>query len=226
MSLTRDYRATANDNDDRVPADAAGRQLAVLPRSPAEALVPMRPPEPPERDEPEPDPHPFLRMFDGLVTFIFLIACAAAVAFYWVKVKFDQPGPLKTSTVVVIPRGEGVSAIAERLQRDGVIDDRRLFMTSIIYFKYLKGQGTLKAGEYEFPKQATMRQVLDTVARVTGRHVESRPAPRRPGDPPALVGSAEKARRVLGWRPQLDSLETIVETAWAWHRARPGAANE
>ena len=161
---------TANDNQGRFAAGGAGRDLSVLPRSPSEALVPVRPPEPPEREEYDPDPHPFLRMFDGLVTFIFLIACAAAVAFYWVKVKFDQPGPLKTSTVVVIPRGEGVSAIAERLQRDGVIDDRRLFMTSIIYFKYLKGQGTLKAGEYEFPKQATMRQVLDTV--VEGKSIE------------------------------------------------------
>jgi UPF0755 protein len=170
MSLTRDYRATANDNDDRIPADAAGRQLAVLPRSPAEALEPMRPPEPPERDEPEPDPHPFLRMLDGVFSFFFLLACLGAGVFYWVKVQFDQPGPLTTSTVVVIPKGEGVSAIAERLQRDGVIADRRIFMTSILYFKYLKGHRHLKAGEYEFPKYATMRQVLDTI--VEGKSIE------------------------------------------------------
>ena len=170
MSLTRDYRATANDNDDRIPADAAGRQLAVLPRSPAEALEPMRPPEPPERDEPEPDPHPFLRMLDGVFSFFFLLACLTAGVFYWVKVQFDQPGPLTTSTVVVIPRGEGVSAIAERLQRDGVIADRRIFMTSILYFKYLRGHRHLKAGEYEFSKYATMRQVLDTI--VEGKSIE------------------------------------------------------
>jgi UPF0755 protein len=170
MSLTRDLPSTANDNDERLPAGAAGRQLAVLPRSPAEALEPMRPPEAPERDEPEPDPHPFLRMLDGLVTFFFLVACLGVGIYYWVKVKFDQPGPLATSTVVVIPKGEGVSAIAERLQRDGVIDDRRIFMTSILYFMYLKGQGTLKAGEYEFRKYATMRQVLDTL--VEGKSIE------------------------------------------------------
>ena len=170
MSVTRDFPLTANDNQGRMPAGGAGRDLSVLPRSPSEALVPLRPPEPPEREEIDPDPHPFLRMFDGLVTFIFLAVCAVVAAYYWVKVKFDKPGPLATSTVVVIPRGEGVSAIAERLQRDGVIDDRRLFMTSIIYFKYLRGKGTLKAGEYEFPKQATMRQVLDTV--VEGKSIE------------------------------------------------------
>jgi UPF0755 protein len=162
---------TANDNSDRIAAGpAAGREFSGLPRSPAEALVPQRPPEPPEREEVDPDPHPWLRMFDGLVTFIFLMACIALGVFYWVKVKFDQPGPLATSTVVVIPKGEGVSAIAERLQRDGVIADRRIFMTSILYFMYLKGQGSLKAGEYEFPKYATMRQVLDTV--VEGKSIE------------------------------------------------------
>ncbi|MGZ8400668.1 MAG: endolytic transglycosylase MltG [Methyloceanibacter sp.] len=170
MSLTRDYRATANDNDERIPADPAGRQLAVLPRSPAEALEPTRPPEPPERDEPEPDPHPFLRMLDGVFTFFFLLACLAVGVFYWVKVQFDQPGPLATSTVVVIPRGEGVSAIAERLERDGVIADRRIFMTSILYFMYLKGEGSLKAGEYEFRKYATMRSVLDIL--VEGKSIE------------------------------------------------------
>ena len=171
MSLTRDFQATANDNDDRIQAGAAGRQqLAVLPRSPTEALQPMRPPEPPTHDEPDPDPHPFLRMLDGLVTFFFLLACLAVGIFFWVKVQFDQPGPLATSTVFVIPKGEGVSAIAERLERDGVIDDRRVFMTSILYFMYLKGQGSLKAGEYEFRKNASMRQVLDTL--VEGKSIE------------------------------------------------------
>lgn len=170
MSLTRDLPSTANDNDERIPAGAAGRQLAVAPRSPAEALVPTRPPDAPERDEPEPDPHPFLRMLDGLLTFFFLLACLNAGVFYWVKVQFDQPGPLATSTVMVIPKGEGVSAIAERLQRDGVIADRRIFMTSILYFMYLKGEGSLKAGEYEFRKFATMRQVLDTL--VEGKSIE------------------------------------------------------
>ena len=69
----------------------------------------------------------------------------------------------------------------------------------------------------------SVRQVLETAERVTGQPVESRPAPRRPGDPPALVGSADKARRLLGWRPRLDSLDAIVQTAWAWHRSRPVA---
>ena len=64
---------------------------------------------------------------------------------------------------MVIPKGEGVSGIAERLERDEVITDRGMFVTSIIYFMYLHGAGALKAGEYEFRKAASMRQVLDTL---------------------------------------------------------------
>jgi UDP-glucose 4-epimerase len=48
-----------------------------------------------------------------------------------------------------------------------------------------------------------------------------REEPRRPGDPPALVASAEKARQELGWRPQFPTLEEIIESAWRWHREHP-----
>ncbi len=171
MSFTRDLPSTANDNDGRFPPDAPSPPGAGLPRSPAEALEPMRPPEPPpDWDEPEPNPHPFLGMLDGLVTFVFVLACLGVAVFYWVKVQFDQPGPLPTSTVFAVPKGEGVSAIAERLEHDGIIDDRRVFMTSILYFMYIKGQGSLKAGEYEFRKHATIRDVLDTL--VEGKSIE------------------------------------------------------
>jgi UPF0755 protein len=163
---------TANDSDDRFQQGPSGRLgAAPLPRSPAEALEPMRPPEPPpDWDEPEPNPHPFLRMLDGLMTFVFLLACLAAGVFYWIKIQFDQPGPLATSTVFAVPKGEGGSATAERLEQEGIIADRRVFMTGILYFKYLKGQGSLKAGEYEFRKYATMRDVLDTL--VEGKSIE------------------------------------------------------
>jgi UDP-glucose 4-epimerase len=69
----------------------------------------------------------------------------------------------------------------------------------------------------------SVRQVLETVERVTRRPVASRTAARRPGDPPTLVGSAAKARRVLGWAPRFDALEAIVETAWNWQQSRPAA---
>jgi UDP-glucose-4-epimerase GalE len=64
--------------------------------------------------------------------------------------------------------------------------------------------------------------VLRAVAAVSGREVPHRMGPRRPGDPPRLVGSSARARDELGWRPRLGDVRTIVETAWRWHAAHPG----
>lgn len=61
-------------------------------------------------------------------------------------------------------------------------------------------------------------EVIEAVKRVSGTRLEVRPAPRRAGDPPALVAGAELIREVLNWRPQLDDLETIVAHAYAWER--------
>jgi len=67
----------------------------------------------------------------------------------------------------------------------------------------------------------SVREVIDTVARVTGRPVPWTLAPRRPGDPAVLYAAADKARTGLGWTPCLGDLETIVRTAWEWHRTHP-----
>ncbi|MCK4412861.1 MAG: UDP-glucose 4-epimerase GalE [Candidatus Eisenbacteria sp.] len=68
----------------------------------------------------------------------------------------------------------------------------------------------------------SVREVIDVVGRVTGRRVPLRDAPRRPGDPARLVASAERARKLLGWRPQRAELETIVGDAWRWMERFPG----
>jgi UDP-glucose 4-epimerase len=64
-------------------------------------------------------------------------------------------------------------------------------------------------------------EVVETARRVTGHPIPVTMARRRPGDPAALVASAEKARTVLGWRPRYPALEEIIESAWRWHRAHP-----
>jgi UDP-glucose 4-epimerase len=64
----------------------------------------------------------------------------------------------------------------------------------------------------------SVRQVIDTVRRVTGRNVPVREAPRRPGDPPSLVGAVDRARTVLGWSAVHSDLDNIVKTAWNWHQ--------
>lgn len=67
----------------------------------------------------------------------------------------------------------------------------------------------------------SVREVVEAVARVTGVPPNVEKAPRRAGDPAILVASSDRARRRLGWEPKHSSLETILATAWAWHRGHP-----
>lgn len=70
----------------------------------------------------------------------------------------------------------------------------------------------------------SVRQIVDTVARVTGRPVPHEFGARRAGDTPELVADPALARRVLQWQPGQSDLDTIVRTAWAWvNRPLPGA---
>ncbi len=63
----------------------------------------------------------------------------------------------------------------------------------------------------------SVNEVIEAAGRITGKTVPVHYAPRRPGDPPELVGSSEKARAVLGWKPEFASLDAILETAWRWY---------
>lgn len=63
---------------------------------------------------------------------------------------------------------------------------------------------------------ASVLELADAVSEVAGKDVPRVIADRRPGDPPILVASADKAKAVLGWEPQISDLNTILTTAWAW----------
>lgn len=67
----------------------------------------------------------------------------------------------------------------------------------------------------------SVRQVIETVKRVTGRKVAAIDSPRRPGDPARLVASSQRIKEELGWIPRYPDLETIVKTAYDWHRKHP-----
>jgi len=62
----------------------------------------------------------------------------------------------------------------------------------------------------------SVREVVETVKKVTGIDFSVVEAPRRPGDPPILVAKTEKIKRVLGWEPKFDDLEFIIKTSWMW----------
>ena len=129
-----------------------------LPRSPSETLEPMRAVEPPVIQRKKREYHQTLVFMSGTITTIILLLVAVAAAFGFAKYLYDTEGPLPHSEIIVIPKGEGVSAIANRLERKNMIMDKRLFKAAVIYFGV---QNRLKAGEYEIPKHASMRQVLD-----------------------------------------------------------------
>jgi UDP-glucose 4-epimerase len=67
----------------------------------------------------------------------------------------------------------------------------------------------------------SVREVIDTARRVTGKKIASIESARRPGDPSRLVASSEKIRKELGWVPKYPGLEIMIETAWQWHQKHP-----
>lgn len=67
----------------------------------------------------------------------------------------------------------------------------------------------------------SVREVVEACRKISGRAIATVEKGRRPGDPPRLIASAEKAARELGWKPKFPKLEEIVESAWRWHQAHP-----
>jgi UDP-glucose 4-epimerase len=70
-------------------------------------------------------------------------------------------------------------------------------------------------------KGYSVREVIDTVRKVSGKDFKVVESGRRPGDPPVLTSDAAKAKNELGWKTELPELEKIVETAWKWHSEHP-----
>lgn len=64
----------------------------------------------------------------------------------------------------------------------------------------------------------SVQEVIDVAKEVTQKEISTVYAPRREGDPSILIGSAEKAKELLGWNPQFPDLKSIIDTAWKWHQ--------
>ena len=78
-------------------------------------------------------------------------------------------------------------------------------------------------GQYNLgnAKGYSVKQVIEIARSITGKEIPTRVIERRPGDPAVLISSSQKAINHLGWKPEFPDLETIVETAWAWHKKNP-----
>jgi len=67
----------------------------------------------------------------------------------------------------------------------------------------------------------SVKEVIETARRVTGRAIPANVGPRRAGDPAILVASSDRIRSELGWEPQFQNLELIIDSAWRWMQAHP-----
>jgi len=87
----------------------------------------------------------------------------------------------------------------------------------ILALEYLSNGGEGQSFNLGNGNGFSVRDVINVAKKVTGEEIKSVDANRRKGDPPVLVGSAEKAKRVLKWQPRYDDLEVIIVTSWKWH---------
>ena len=93
----------------------------------------------------------------------------------------------------------------------------------ILGLKYLLDDGETSVFNLGNGEGFSVKEVITAAREVTGLPITVEEGPRRPGDPAILIGSATKARKVLGWDPQYNQIEVILDHAWRWHQKRHGA---
>jgi UDP-glucose-4-epimerase GalE len=91
----------------------------------------------------------------------------------------------------------------------------------ILALDALRSGGSSNAYNLGNGRPTSVRDVIGSVERVTGHRVPYQMGPRREGDPAVLFASSDRIKRDLGWRPQFEDVDVIVETAWKWREAHP-----
>ena len=157
-----DDRNTRGRHGGSAPAGGDSRRI-VQPRSPRQAIAPERMPPPPSRRA----RHPLVIIGNAILTGIVLLIIAAGAALYVGKGMFEAPGPLDRERSVVIPRASGIRDIAELLRRERVIDRPIVFVAGAML---ARATTDLKAGEYLFEANVSMRDVLDNL--IEGRSIQ------------------------------------------------------
>jgi len=90
----------------------------------------------------------------------------------------------------------------------------------ILGLEYLLSNGESEVFNLGNGSGFSVREVIETVSQVTGKQIKSVECDRRPGDPAVLVGSSDKASKILGWQPEYPDIEDIIAHAWQWHQKR------
>src|ERR1700755_137097 len=138
----------------------------ISPRSPRAALEPEQVPQPPKHSKRA--RNPLVIIGNAIFTLLVLLMLGAGGIFYYGKKTIEAPGPLTEDKVVNIPPRAGMTDIGDILQRSGVISaDRWTFIGSVLA---LNARSGLKSGEYLFQKNATLRDVINTI--VEGKVVQ------------------------------------------------------
>src|SRR4051812_11739414 len=156
----------ACDQTDRIQVAAMSERPPISPRSPRAALEPEQVPPPPKRSDRA--RNPFIIVGNAIITLVLVSMIGIGGAYVYGKQMLEAPGPLQEDKIVNIPARSKTRDIADTLQREGVIEvNPWLFMGGVFA---LKASTDLKPGEYEFRKNASLRDVIGTI--VEGKVVQ------------------------------------------------------
>jgi UPF0755 protein len=135
----------------------------IIPKSPNEALKPERVPEPPRRSKKARSQ--LVIFLNFLMTMVVFVCLVGAAIFYYALSTYQGPGPLEANTNFVVREGAGIAEIASSLERNGIVEDARVFRyVTAVHLGYAGSSDrrrSLKAGEYEIKAHASMKDVAD-----------------------------------------------------------------
>ena len=163
--LRVDYRREPYADDAEMLSKRLSSSLGrASPKSPTEALQPEAVPQPPTRSRAV--RHPLVVFLNFVLTVVIVAIVALGGAVFAAKVQFDRASNLDQARAITLDRGVSLSAIADQLQKDGVIASKWLFVGGVLLNRQ---QAALKAGEYLIPAHASMRDIME--AMVSGKGI-------------------------------------------------------
>ncbi len=96
----------------------------------------------------------------------------------------------------------------------------------LLALEYLQSEGVSNVFNLGSSTGFSVKQIVDAAEVVVGKAIPQVIGPRRPGDPDTLIADSNKARTILGWQPQFDNVERIIETAWQWTKSHPNGYDD